>query len=263
MHAKLNRNIEVFEWNTAMTFSHLLLPCVIAEVSSNPVKGITRLCFPFRQTRRGPDPENVIISLCGLMWLLAYILEKELVAKARLCPVSHKMRITEDDGELWFNKSCQSDRIATAIKVDRKSALYMYVGGGAVDHEQSFLLGGLVVVCKTWNWVALMYAAARVAGFASNNNFGNIAQELVISDDDDGTDTIPTELLPTFAFPKVCEEMWEKLCSSASLLKTDIVDKACIRWDLRSMHPEAIGRQLGEWKTRYAAEVEEFCISTM
>ena len=102
------------------------------------------------------------------------------------------MRITEDDGDLWFNKSCQSARIATAIKVDRKSFLYMYVGGGAVDHEQSYLLGGLVVVCKNWKWAALMYAAARIAGLASNNNFGNIAQELVISDDDDTTDTIPT-----------------------------------------------------------------------
>ena len=78
-----------------------------------------------------------------------------------------------------------------------------------MDNEQSFLLGGLVVVCKNWKSAAMMYTSARIAGLASNNNFGNIAQELVISDDDDGTDTIPTELLPTFAFPKVCVEMGE------------------------------------------------------
>ena len=139
------------------------------------------------------------------------------------------MRITEDDGELWFNKSCQSDRIATAIKVDRKSALYMYVGGGAVDHEQSYLLGGLVVVCKNWKWAALMYAAARVAGLASNNNFGHIAQDLVISNDDDDTDSIPTELHPTIAVPKLCKVMWEQLCSSSRFLKTGIVNETYCR----------------------------------
>jgi hypothetical protein len=133
--AKVNRKVDVFDWSPAMTFSHLLLPCVIAEVSSNPDKGITRLCFPFLQARWGPDPEDAITSLCGLTWHLAYILDKELVARARLRRASHKMRITEDDGDLWFNKSCQSARIATAIKVDRNSFLYMYVGGGAVDHE--------------------------------------------------------------------------------------------------------------------------------
>ena len=79
----------------------------------------------------------------------------------------------------------------------------MYVGGGAVDNEQSFLLGCLVVVCKTWKWAAMMCAAARIAGLASNNYFGNIAQELVMSDDDDDTDSIPTELLPTFVFSEI------------------------------------------------------------
>ena len=148
MHAKVKRSIEVFEWNPAMAFSHLMPPCGIAEVSAKPDKGITRLCFPFLQTSWGPDPEDAITSRCGLTWLLAFILEKDLVEQTRLCRVSHKIRITEDDGDLRFNKSCQSARIAAAIKVDRKSVLYMYVGGGAVDHEQSYLLGCLAVVCK-------------------------------------------------------------------------------------------------------------------
>ena len=109
-------------------------------MSSKPDKGFTRLCFPFLQTNRGPNPEDAITSLCGLAWFLAYMLDKELAEKARLCRVTHKMRVVEDDGDLWFNKSCQSGRMATAINVERKSVLYMYVGGGAVDNEQTVLL---------------------------------------------------------------------------------------------------------------------------
>jgi len=117
MHAKVKRDIDVCEWDPSMTFSHLLLPCGIADVSSNPVKCITRLCFPFLQTPRGPDPGGAITSLCGLTWLLAYVLEKELVARARLCRVSQKMRITEDDGDLWFNK------VASLIDLQQPSRL--------------------------------------------------------------------------------------------------------------------------------------------
>ena len=56
----------------------------------------------------------------------------DLVATARLCRVSHKMRITTEDGDFWVNKACKSGRIATAIKDNNNSMLYMYIGGGAV-----------------------------------------------------------------------------------------------------------------------------------
>eukprot|EP00959_Pyramimonas_sp_CCMP1952_P366642 7678747-Pyramimonas_sp.AAC.1 len=69
------------------------------------------------------------------------------------------MRVIEDDEDLWFNKACQSGRIVTAIKEKGKSVVYMYVGCGAVDHEQSFLLGGIVDICKSWKWAALVYSA--------------------------------------------------------------------------------------------------------
>ena len=104
------------------------------------------------------------------------------------------------------------------IKVDRKSVVYMYVGRGAVDHDQTVLFGGLVVVCKSWKWAAMIYTAARIAGLASNNYFGNIAQELVISADDDDTDNNATELLPTCGSPKMCEEMWNRLRTTPDFL---------------------------------------------
>ena len=126
--SRVKQDIDVFDWGPAMIFSHLLIPCGIAEVSSKEDKGITRLCLPFIQTETGPNPEEAITSLCSLAWFLAYHLEKSLVEKARLCRVTHKMRVVEDDGDLWFNKSCRSARMATSINVDRKSVLFMYVG---------------------------------------------------------------------------------------------------------------------------------------
>ena len=109
--------------------------------------------------------------------------------------------------------------MATCIKIDRKSVVYMYVGEGVVDHDQTQLFGGIVVVCKSWKWAAMIYTAARIAGLASNNYFGNIDQELVISADDDDTDNNATALLPRCDFPKMCEEMWTRLRTTRHFFK--------------------------------------------
>jgi len=216
--SRVKQDIEVCNWRPAMIFSHLLIPCGIAEVSSKQDKGITRLCLPFIQTETGPNPEDAITSLCSLAWFLAYHLENALVEKARLCRVTHKMRVVEDDGDLWFNKSCHSARMATCIKIDRKSVVYMYVGGGAVDHDQSQIFGGLVVVCKSWKWAAMIYTAARIAGLSSSNYFGNIDQEMVISADDVDTDNTASALQPKCEFPIMCEEVWTRLRTTPGFL---------------------------------------------
>ena len=169
MYDKINRKIDVFDWTSGIRFGHLLLPCVTAELSSKPDKGVTRLCLPFIHFADSLDPEDAIASLYALTWVLAFIFERDLVGTARVCRTLHKMRIKEEDGDLWFNKCCKSGRIATAIKDGHKNMLYMYVGGGAVDYEQSYLLGGLVVACKNWRWGALVSSAARVAALTSNN----------------------------------------------------------------------------------------------
>ena len=146
----MKRKVDVFDWRAAFNFGHLLLPCATAEVSARPNKGTTRLCFPFINTAQAPNPEDAIASLCALTWTLAFILDRDSVATARPCRIPHKMRITEADGDLWFHKGCSSARIATAIRDDGKNMLFMYLVGGAVDHEQSYLLSGLVAICNTW-----------------------------------------------------------------------------------------------------------------
>ena len=119
------------------------------------------------------------VQLCALAWFLALILEKGLVKTARLSRVSHKMCMPEDDDDLWFNKASKTSKIATAIKEGSNNILYAYLGGSVVDHEQSYLLGSLVVSCKSWRWAALVYAAAKVAGLASNNTLGSLSSFLV------------------------------------------------------------------------------------
>ena len=79
-------------------------------------------------------PRGVYMRLSVCLFVCGMYVEFDLVATARLCRVSHKMRITTEDGDLWVNKACKTGRIATAIKDNNNSVLYMYIGGGAVDH---------------------------------------------------------------------------------------------------------------------------------
>ena len=129
-----------------------------------------------------------------------------------------------------------------------------------MDHDQSQIFGGLVVVCKSWKWAAMIYAAARIAGLVSNNYFGNIEQELVISADDDDTDNNATELLPTCGFPKMCEEMWTRLRTTPWFFNEEISDIPFQDnlYDDRSHQSHLIGRQLAEWRRAYEAAMEEF-----
>ena len=72
--------------------------------------------------------------------------------------------MVDQEGHLWFNKACASERVATVIQDPRKAqtkqssktnAWYVYLGGGAVDSEQTELLSGLVIITKSWQWAAL------------------------------------------------------------------------------------------------------------
>ena len=69
--------------------------------------------------------------------------------------------------ERWFNKSCESNRVATiflyeAMKKGKRVQWKFYLGGGSVDAEQTELLCGAVVLAKNWKWAALTYLAAWV-----------------------------------------------------------------------------------------------------
>ena len=123
------------------------------------------------------------------------------------------MRTEEEDGDLWFNKRCKSVRIPTTIKDGQQIMLYMYLGRGAVDYEQSYLLGGLVAISKQWPWAALASSAARVAGLASNNCLGPLDTALMIPSDHEGTDSITLPHTPHLEFQQLCGNVWHRLCT--------------------------------------------------
>ena len=256
VHEKVNLEPEVFEWKPAMQFGHLLLPCATAEISSQSDKGLTRLCLPFLQVSDGHDPEDAIASLCGLTWYLAYHVAHDLVVTARLHRVAHKMRITKEDGDLWFNKACKSSRIATAIKENNNSVLYMYLGGGCVAHEQSYLLGGVVVNCKDWRWAALVYAAARIAGIACNNPLGPLDADLVIlMDGEDGEAAMATR----HEFQSLCQSIYDTVndkCYNDALVELSPQNRYKYTW--RQLQSGAVGAQLVRQRQAHEAKVKAF-----
>ena len=254
---KATRKVDICDWKAAMQFGHLLLPCATAEISSQPEKGLTRLCFPFLQVSDELDPENAIASLCCLTWYLAFRLERSLVTTARLNLIPHKMTITKEDGDLWFNKGCKSGRIAAAIKEKNNNHLYMYVGGGAVDHEQSHLLGGIVITCKRWRWAALVYAAARIVGLACNNSLGPLESNLVISMDSEDDEKA---ILKCEEFQSLCKDTWEEV--NRECFNKELVDhtgeRPFLHLDCRSRQAQAVGTQLAKEREQYEPIVKDF-----
>ena len=110
-------------------------------------------------------------SLGILVFGLAHLLETDMVTdELLLTRVWHKAETKVDqEGHLWFNKACASERVATVIQDPRKAQTkqsstnnkwYAYLGGGAVDSEQTELLSGLVIITKNWQWAALTVVAS-------------------------------------------------------------------------------------------------------
>ena len=93
-----------------------------------------------------------------VVWFLAKVIYPEKVKGCNIVTIAH------DHGALWFNKACESSRLATCIldperARGKKKRWYAYLGGGAIDVDQSELLAGGVVLCKDWAWAALTLLA--------------------------------------------------------------------------------------------------------
>ena len=123
----------------------------------------------------------------------------------------------------------------------------MYIGGGAVTYEQSFLLGGLVILCKSWRWAAWVYAAARILALACSNSLGPFHKELVIREDDEADN----------GFLHLCDSTWSALCFSAGYVFNDL-DKLSRNKIARSVQCCCVGHQLQTWKDGRADDVNDF-----
>ncbi len=149
----------------ALGFGIVLAPCAVVELSEDPRGGLTRVALPFLSMGNMSDPEPMLRALGVVVWHLARAVFPEKLKGCDLTTIAHKTEIKEDHGALWFNKSCASSRLATCIldparARGKKKQWYAYLGGGAVDVDQSELLAGGVVLCKDWAWAELTLLAA-------------------------------------------------------------------------------------------------------
>ena len=128
--------------------------------------------------------------------------------------------------------------------------LYMYIGGSAVYHKQSYLLG--VVSCKSWRWAALLYAAARVATLASNNSLGPLNSHLMRPMDEDERDSTTETVC---SFQQVCESMWGRVRETCNESLYELDEEWCTDKSMRSVQSQGVGEQLASLFDDHAADV--------
>ena len=137
----------------AWLFGILSVPCPVVTLSCKPDGGLTHVCLPFIEL--GGDRfrgiiEDMIESLGVLVWMVARTVYPDKVdaRSVKLVRTPHKAEWKDDkDGLLWFNKACESGRIATTIvdtsrQKGARKRWYAYLGGGAVDKDQTAFLNG-------------------------------------------------------------------------------------------------------------------------
>ena len=138
--------------------------------------------------------EPMLQAIAVLVWNLAKSYYPEKVEGALLKMILHKTEVVKDDagGDLWFNKSCDSNRTATGIvhlhkPEGTRKQWYIYLGGGAVDECQSKLLMSAVVLAKDWTWAALTLVASWILLGCCPSEFPLLADpRLIRTEDVDG-----------------------------------------------------------------------------
>ena len=104
----------------------------------------------------------------------------------------HKAGLKEDkEGDAWFQKSCNSDRLAVAYTDPQKpkkghKRLYLYRGGGCLDALATPLMGGLVVRSETQVFAAMVLVTLHfLSGCspASDELVGFVKECLVVEED--------------------------------------------------------------------------------
>ena len=177
----------------AWAFGVVSMPCPVVTLSSKPDGGLTTVCLPFIFVPGDRlDVEAVIEALGVLVWHVAHAAcpNKATWGAEKLVQTPHKAQWKDDkDGMLWFNKACGSTRIATTIvdiakKKGKKKRWYAYLGGGAVDNDQSWLMQGLVILAKDWDWAACTLVALwLLSGCSDCGRPAWVDERLVIAGD--------------------------------------------------------------------------------
>ena len=251
--------VDLYAWESILRFGHVMLPGATAEISSAPDRGKIRLCFPFIQPSKSMNPEEAITSLCSLTRFLACMQDEGLYTETRVQYVPHKAQVKEDNGQLWWRKSCRFSRMATAITAGNQDMCYMYLGGGAVDDVVSKLIHGIVVVCKTWKWAAFAHSAARIAGMTCANNVKAFSEDLVIPcgntsqelTEDTRSDAQPAMQSATAAFIRECDRVWMRVAESFTDCGLGPSEKTSTSLQGSNDQAKSLSRKLEELRSKH------------
>ena len=184
-----------------MQFSHMLLPCVTADVSSNANGGTTRFCLPYINGNRSVTAQHAMISLCCQTWFLAFLVNKSLATETRVRIRLHKGFVAGEDHQWWLTEKQPLNEhlsVAATITKDGTDVMYIYDGGRTLEHNNVHVLGALVVICKNWSWAALVHAAARVVALTGNNTLGPLEEAFMTWKEEDDKTTSMTSPIPSF-----------------------------------------------------------------
>ena len=88
--------------------------------------------------------------------------------------------------------------------------------------------GWFVVLCKSWRWSALDYAAATVAALASNNSLGSLSSALVIPIDGEDSDSMTSVPPPHFGFHQVCDSIYLRSWQSCNDMLTTLRSRSVL-----------------------------------
>ena len=134
---------------------------------------------------------------------------------------------------------------------------YMYIGGGDVDHEQFYLLGGIIANCKNWQWAALVCAAARIAGLASNNCLGFLNHAFLTSQEDEDRDPSSIVSGAQHEFFDLTQDIWHRLSTSSGDVLASVDCATYSGTFTRATQSQKNGVQLDAWAKAHATEVSE------
>ena len=135
--------------------------------------------------------------------------------------------------------------------------LYLYIGGGAVDNKQSFLIGGLVVVCENWRWAALTHASSRLAGQAYQNSLGPKISELILVENSISGNRATQEKAVCMQFNEYRGTFWTQLCERCDKAIHDLPDEDAILWDVRAGQALYTLERLNKMLMKYRLAAEE------
>ena len=235
----------------AILFGALLVPSVVTQLSEDPSGGVTLLSVPVLSLpclgRLGAariddsyGTEPMLNGLAVLCWHLVGLLQPEEIADGKLVALRHKAEVKEVSGSLWFQKACNSNRVASVLfkatqKAGKRKRIYMYRGGGSLDASATSLADSIVVLAKNWILAGVVHLALWLATACSPFTVEawpdvactvpSLADSEPQGDDDDDSEPgddaspvheIPNDVVAVQSFLETCEDLRDRLLSHRS-----------------------------------------------